>query len=301
MTPPLPLVRQPMINFDSPAWSDIDLLPMELLRKPFDVLDAHWRQYPKAVAATFTRAYRWLSRQPSKFESLPSEILVEIFMHLGWRDVLLSRGVSRRLFEISKSRPIWLSLLHQCSVMLPRPPTLDGPVDLYTNQELEDLVVSRISAEVAWRSRKDPRCREITLPEGFGQAGIALVDGGRWLLALSERQVHYGCVLAYDLDAPVIQEPEFIIRPQDARDAQHAFFIAVDVDKKEPTLTFNVSIIPGTYRGPGDVLETLLGETEEVPIPILQVYRVRQLGHGSQAKLVSKEAENIPSAWTWRH
>ena len=86
--------------------------------------------------------------------------------------------------------------------------------------------------------------QEITLPEGFGKADTVLVDGGRWFLALSELQVHYGCVLAYDLDAPVIQEPAFIIRPQDAWDSQRAFFMAVDVDKNEPILTFNVSIIP---------------------------------------------------------
>jgi hypothetical protein len=140
-------------------------------------------------------------------------------------------------------------------MMLPQPephvepPTLDAPVELYTTQELEDLVISRISAEVAWRSRKDPGYREITVPKGFGKADSVLVDGGRWYLALSELQVHYGCVLAYDLDAPVIQEPAFIIRPQDAWDAQRAFFMAVDVDKNEPTLTFNVSIIPEEYEG----------------------------------------------------
>ena len=167
-------------------------------------------------------------------------------------------------------------------MMLSRAPTLDGPVEFYTTQELEDLVVSRISAEVAWRSRKDPGYREITLPEGFGEADTALVDGGRWFLALSELQVHYGCVLAYDLDAPVIQEPAFIIWPQHAWDAQRAFFMAVDVDENETTLMFNVSIIPEKYEGPGDVFETLLGQKEEVPIPILQVYHVTQLGRGSQ-------------------
>ena len=181
--------------------------------------------------------------------------------------------------------------------MLPRPPTLDRPVELYTTQELENLVVSRIAAEVAWRSRKDPEYREISLPEGFGEADMFLVDGGRWLLALSELQVHCGCVLAYDLDAPVIQEPAFIIQPQNACDAQRAFFIAVDVDKDEPTLTFNLSIIPERYEGPGGVFVTLLGRKEEVPIPILQVYQVRQLGHGPQAKLVSRGI--IPSAHVW--
>lgn len=120
------------------------------------------------------------------------------------------------------------------------------------------------------------------------------MDGGRWFLALSELQVHYGCALAYDLDAPVIQEPAVIIRPQDAWDAQRAFFMAVDVDKNEPTLTFNVSIIPEKYKGPGDVFETLLGQKEEVPIPILQIYRVTQLGHGSQAQLVSKRLKSFP-------
>ena len=178
--------------------------------------------------------------------------------------------------------------------MLPQPPTLDAPIELYITQELEDLVVSRISAEAAWRSRKDPGCRKITLPEGFGEADTVLVDGGRWFLALSELQVHYGCVLAYDLDAPVIQEPAFIIRPQDAWDAQRAFFMAVDVDKNEPILTFNVSIIPEKYEGPDDAFETLLGQKEEVPIPILQVYHVTQLGHGSQARLVSRRLKSFP-------
>jgi hypothetical protein len=70
--------------------------------------------------------------------------------------------------------------------------------------------------------------------------------------------------------------------------------LAVDVDKNEPTLTFNVSMIPEEYEGPGDVFETLLGEKEEVPILILQVYRVTQLGHGSHAKLVSKHLKSLP-------
>jgi hypothetical protein len=70
--------------------------------------------------------------------------------------------------------------------------------------------------------------------------------------------------------------------------------MAVDVDKDEPTLSFNVCIIPEKYRGPGYVFETLLGQKEEVPIPILQVYRVRQLGHGTHAKLVSKRLKTFP-------
>jgi hypothetical protein len=108
--------------------------------------------------------------------------------------------------------------------MLPQPPTLDAPVELYTTQELEDLVISRISTEVAWRSRKDPGYREILYQKGLERRTVSSSTGGRWYLALSELQVHYGCVLAYDLDAPVIQEPAFIIRPQDAWDAQCAFF-----------------------------------------------------------------------------
>lgn len=49
---PLPLVRQPMINFDSPAWSEVNLFPVQLLRKPLDVLDAQWQQHQKAVTGT---------------------------------------------------------------------------------------------------------------------------------------------------------------------------------------------------------------------------------------------------------
>ncbi|KIM42137.1 hypothetical protein M413DRAFT_127809 [Hebeloma cylindrosporum] len=247
-----------------------------------------------AATPKISRSVQVAKTQAVKFESLPPEILGEIYIHLGWKDILVSRTVSRRLFEISKSRPIWLFLLRQCSMMLPRPPTLDRSVDLYTTQELEDLVVSRISAEVAWRSRKDPRIREITFPEGFGGAGAVLVDGGRWLLVLSKLQVHYGCVLVYDLDAPEIEEPAIIIWPQDARDAQGAFFMAVDMDENEPTLTFNVSIIPESYRGTGDAFKPVLGNDKEVPIPILQVYRVTQLGNGSQAKLVSRRLNSFP-------
>ena len=91
----------------------------------------------------------------------------------------------------------------------------------------------------------------------------------------------------------MIQEPAFIIRPQDAWDAQRAFFMGVDVDKNEPILTFNVSIIPEKYEGPDDAFETMLGQKEEVPIPILQVYHVTQLGHGSQARLVSRRLKSF--------
>lgn len=51
-TAPSSLIRQPMINFDSPAWSEVNLFPVQLLKKPLDALDAQWRQHQKAVTGT---------------------------------------------------------------------------------------------------------------------------------------------------------------------------------------------------------------------------------------------------------
>lgn len=106
----------------------------------------------------------------------------------------------------------------------------------------------------------------------YQDPNFALVEGGQWLLI-----VDAGRVFAQDLDVPLGREPELIIETQ-TQDLKCLYHLCVDVDCKEPILTFNLSFLP---------IRTEIGPST------LQIYRVHLTGHGKDAKLVFKPLNRL--------
>lgn len=178
----------------------------------------------------------------------------------------------KRLHELSKDKTVWLSQLTKLSLVLPVSPRLEDHRDLYASQEIEDFVLYRISADIGWLSGQKPRSRGMPPWPKFQDPTFALVEGGRWLLIVDE-----GRVYAQDLNAPSIREPELIISGQ-SQYKESLYCLRVDVDRTEPILTFNLSILPLRNRtGPST----------------LQIYRVQATGHGSDARLVAKPLKHL--------
>ncbi|TFK68357.1 hypothetical protein BDN72DRAFT_841926 [Pluteus cervinus] len=89
--------------------------------------------------------------QPSSQE-LPPEILAEIVKELPWNDVILHvRKTNRRLNGVSKSLPVWQTLITRGTK--PRPDVasiihLERPIESYTPAELERIFVRWKSADI---------------------------------------------------------------------------------------------------------------------------------------------------------
>lgn len=107
-----------------------------------------------------------------------------------------------------------------------------------------------------------------------------LVEGGRWLLIVDDLSRVY----AKDLDSSLEKEPELIIDSDGPEgDTQYQCCIPrVDLDRNEPILTFNLSLLPfATINHPGLVSR-------------LKIYRIQMTGHGDEAKLVPRLLKSLP-------
>ena len=82
---------------------------------------------------------------------------------------------------------------HSCS-----PLRLERPIERYTSQELEYLVVQRTRAEGIGKIRTNfsPALTRRFPMDEFDVTVVVLIDGGRWLLTASAT----GSVSYYDLD-----------------------------------------------------------------------------------------------------
>ncbi|KAF8166243.1 hypothetical protein BJ912DRAFT_1002798 [Pholiota molesta] len=231
---------------------------------------------------------RWLNpRRTSALEELPTEVLVEIIKHMGWKDVLASRQVCKRLFEVSTARPLWTRLLHRLSAELMAPPILERPIDTYNGGELEQIVLRRISSEINWTSEVPPKARNVPITLHEGCEFPLLLKGGRWLLLTSS--LHGYCrVYAYDLDSSLSQEPQCIIDLRDASDdPEQVWHMAADVDPDESQLTFNLCLVPLTTFGPHPT------PTVESPPADIHIYRVTLNGHRMEAVFMADNIKTI--------
>ncbi len=99
--------------------------------------------------------------------------------------------------DASFARPVWLSLVQWYSATVqPRPFLLEKPLDLYTDRELEYLVLKWQSGRAGYKLAQ-PKERKLSIPEDY-LLSVHLVEGGRWLL-FGARD---GSVKHHDLDAP---------------------------------------------------------------------------------------------------
>jgi hypothetical protein len=301
----------------SSNWAEFDMFS---LLKPLKAFHEHWdsvqlREYVSNGSSyssvcecvcsqqriTF-KASRWLiPRRNSMLEDLPTEILVEIFKHMGWRDILASRQVSFRhlkmtlyvlmvlksckwLREISTARPLWAYLFNRLSIELMAPPLLERPINVYTGDELEQIVLRRISSEVRWASEQPPRTRSVPMDCDELKGARLLLEGGRWLLKSLRK--HPSRVYAYDLDNPLSQKPKCIIDLQTGTHPQ-IWRMAADVDRNESDLTFNLCIVPSCY-GNYDNLNS-----PTMALGDIHIYRLTLDGFGSEATLKAQKIKTL--------
>ncbi|KAF8166252.1 hypothetical protein BJ912DRAFT_1002810, partial [Pholiota molesta] len=267
------------------SWAEFDIF--SLLRPP----KAFHKNWNSACVQLLRYAYeisRWLSpRRTSALEDLPTEVLVEIFKHMGWKDILASRQVCKRLFEISTARPLWMCLLYRLSAELMAPPILERPIDTYEGGELEHIVLRRISSEVRWTSQLPPRARNVPIRINPGEDCTLLLEGGRWLLLISPPR---DCrrVYAYDLDKPSSQEPQCIIDlGEGSGNPQQSWLMEADVDPNESQLTFNLCLIP-RYT-----LEQYPAPSVYVPPADIHIYRLTLNGNRGEAMLMANKIKTL--------
>jgi hypothetical protein len=116
------------------------------------------------------------------------------------------------------------------------PLRLDRPIELYTAQELEYLVLRRYSAEIFPKMRFDPPLQR-SLNHNYQFDHVTLVNGGRWLLLAYTT----GSVAYYDLDA---QEPMKRLLISEQSDIFSAYVIVdIDIDNESASLSFNLAMV----------------------------------------------------------
>ena len=152
---------------------------------------------------------------------------------------------------------------------------------MYNSQELELLFLRIQGAEIGWRRDDNFPARSRTVTSINKAIGLWLVEGGRWLLVVSQT----GSVTYFDLDSPIITEAILILdqiddpTPMVWRDIR--LKMAIDMDRASPFLAFNIAISFCTFED---------ARPEEHKIQIWHVDLVlddRQLGVGLTCKRVA--------------
>ncbi|TFK35292.1 hypothetical protein BDQ12DRAFT_726235 [Crucibulum laeve] len=233
-------------------------------------------------------AGRSLKLTSHKLENLPLEIAVEVFQHLDWRDLLRIRTTCRLFDSISRSRPIWMNLLRQYTTSRLQPTRLEAPLSLYSDYELEDWLLVRLGADLAWQ-RGTIRCTRKRNLLATKQTTARLIEGGRWLLLGSSK----GTVTAYDLesnhylsDVTAVEGSALIAPLSESLDSQLIHTMALDVDTGAATLTFTLALTPQMYLDYYDPPED---------IPRVRIWKFTLAGHSTDARLVPQHLMSFSS------
>ncbi|KAF5319367.1 hypothetical protein D9619_008840 [Psilocybe cf. subviscida] len=239
-----------------------------------------WATFSPSAKLPELPVTKWITpRRYSTLEKTPTEILVQVLSMMPWRDVLRARQTCKRVADVTTARSIWLHhyrLLCDSFTVLP---ALGKPIELCTSHDIETITLSWIKSRRNWCSQEGvPRVVELKIPYPGCQA--ALVPGSRWLLVYSLEGALEGSVFAYDLHAPMPQEPHRVIIPQDNIANQHFTSMMIDVDHDQPQLTFTVCLRQST---PG----------QDASLATIVFYRVTQVGHGPDAKLESTRINSL--------
>ncbi|KAF8654669.1 hypothetical protein AX16_003486 [Volvariella volvacea WC 439] len=179
-------------------------------------------------------------RNVSSLVNLPPEISLKTIRELSWKDVLRVRQTCKYLHGISKTKFIWQAIAHRelsCGSHHPPDLCLERPINTYTAEELEHLILRWKSAEIGWRTDDGAPTRERRLNFGFPPDiqvdCLHLIRGGRWLLV----GLTSGSIVFYDLDESDPTPRVLIPQPQSIPDAVQ---IAIDIDTSSPMLTFEL-------------------------------------------------------------
>ncbi|KDR66378.1 hypothetical protein GALMADRAFT_1158987 [Galerina marginata CBS 339.88] len=186
----------------------------------------------------------------ARLDTLPLELLVEIFMKLDWTDLLRARQTCTPLYQASTTKLIWKCFIDEFVAGAKVKPKLERPIELYTSAELERVFFQWTTVEPGWTTKgmKHARQRDII---GQEAAAFQLVEGGRWLLLATRT----GSITYHDLDHPDIPERVLIPDQVEWHDTL-GVSMDVDIDETEPVLTFNLALSvkrPKCHNAPGIV------------------------------------------------
>ncbi|KAF9477818.1 hypothetical protein BDN70DRAFT_91099 [Pholiota conissans] len=132
-------------------------------------------------------------------ESLSPELLNDILSRLEPEDILRVQQVSRHLNNASHARSIWLALVKGSQMRY----LVEKRFELYTAQELEDLVRHKLRRDAHWASNSKPLAvYNFGMDEESSFAGFhILVPGGRWFITMDlHGGIYYEDLL--DVDDP---------------------------------------------------------------------------------------------------
>jgi len=172
-----------------------------------------------------------MERYPSN--SSGSSLFDSIFFYVMQR----LHKTCQRLRDASLARPVWLSLVQWYSdTIQPRPFLPEKPLNLYTDRELECLILR-------WQCGKTcralPKKLSLSIPEDYLQS-VHLLPGGRWLL-FGARE---GSVKYYDLNSHgEISEAVTLVPSHFDQNANTLIWLSVDMDPDAEYLTFNLGIM----------------------------------------------------------
>ncbi|KXN84645.1 hypothetical protein AN958_12245 [Leucoagaricus sp. SymC.cos] len=179
----------------------------------------------------------------SDFNSIPTEILINIIAELDWRDVLNIRQTCKRLHNASKAKSIWERLFERHTQRQPKPfAVLERPFTMYSSFELEQWFTR-------WK-RGEIICQDHSLPlrPGLPQKRIAgdsepsstYLLRGRWFLTC---ETFGGFVNYFDLDPPENTSTRALtLIPQPIR-RNPMSVMSVEEDWESPLLSFTIALV----------------------------------------------------------
>ncbi|KAF9038578.1 hypothetical protein BJ165DRAFT_1407721 [Panaeolus papilionaceus] len=120
-------------------------------------------------------------------DSLPSDIYLQIFMHLDIPEILLVRRVCKEFLELSNSRVIWRNCLQKrvTDAHIPIPGLKNRSLDSLPPRDLERLVYRALELRKNWNAESPVKTREAVLPVADPVHVVSLNfirNGGRSLL-----------------------------------------------------------------------------------------------------------------------
>lgn len=139
----------------------------------------------------------------------------------------------QRLCDATFARPVWLCLLRRSATTQPRPFLLEKPLPLYTDRDLERLVLKwQSSRAICTQVQPKERASPVLVP-----TDVHLVEGGRWLLfGMCDGSVRY-----HDLNET--SEPVTLVPTVFGKEAHATTLLSVDMDQDAPFMSFNLGIM----------------------------------------------------------
>ncbi|KAF4621378.1 hypothetical protein D9613_000035 [Agrocybe pediades] len=168
--------------------------------------------------------------------TLPLEMLTEILKELNLLDILQIRQTCKILHHATTAKPIWVDLFWECERLSPGILTLEKPLDMYSSEELERVVLTWGSMQVGWHTSDGTPSRQRTITSEY-YSNVYLVPGGRWLLVFQNE----GGISYYDLESPTYDKQKMLVPDYIRQAASNLVFYTVDSPCRLPLRNFKVA------------------------------------------------------------